>query len=126
MPAQRRHQAEVVEDRRPELERQFAHHRERPVERFQRRPEQRGARRPLPPTDALEIQLGRGQDLSELVVQLARDAPPLLLLRREQSPRDCAQDLVGPFALGDVDRCSRQIQAALSVMERELVAQPGL
>ena len=52
--------------------------------------------------DDLEPQFQRREVLAQPVVQLARDAPPLGLLCRDQAAEHLAMGLLGALALGDL------------------------
>ena len=110
--AQRRGQPEVVELRRAQAERELAHALERVLHgiddlvdaRAQRRARRPGAR-------ATQLDLQRGERLTDVVVQIAREPLALLLLHLEQAPRQRAQALV------------RHLELAVQPLERLLRAQ---
>jgi len=100
MRAQRHRQAEVVELRRTQAERKLAHALERMAD---------GLDAFLDARARLQLDLQRGQRLPDVVVQIARQAPALLLLHLEQPARQGAQALLREFQgmlraqpLGDV------------------------
>src|SRR2546426_1061069 len=88
MRAQRRPQAEVVELRRAQAERKLAHALERMAD---------GLDAFLDARARLQLDLQRGQRLADVVVQIARQAPALLLLHLEQPARQGAQALLREF-----------------------------
>src|SRR5438132_7828999 len=86
-PAERRWQTQLVEDGGPQLEGQPAHLIEGPVDQRKRFREGTFPGRALTPLHRLQIELHGGQQLTEFVVELARDLAPFSLLRLEQAPR---------------------------------------
>src|SRR3977135_1929866 len=100
MRAQRRRQAEVVELRRAQGERKLARARWRMADVLDTFRDARAR---------LQLDLQRSQRLADVVVQIARQAPALLLLHLEQPARKGAQALLREFQgmlraqpLGDV------------------------
>ena len=91
--SKRGHQAEVVEHRRPEIEREIAHLLDQPLRN------QAGAAEPVGRPGVrgrhLELQFQAGERLSDFVVQLARDPPPLRLLHVHQAHGDRFQPQPG-------------------------------
>src|SRR3989454_12842319 len=88
MRAQRRPQAEVVQLRRAQAERELAHALERMAD---------GLDAFLDARARLQLDLQRGQRLADVVVQVARQAPALLLLHLEQPARQGAQARLREF-----------------------------
>ena len=90
---QGRDQAEVVEERGPQVERDAADLPERPLDQGDALAEPRphlGWVEPLA-ADHLEVDLDRGERLPDLVVQLPGDVVPLVLLGADQPPREVRQ-----------------------------------
>src|SRR4029077_9382441 len=65
------------------------------------------------------------QALTEIVVQLPRDARAFFLLRMDQPPCQCLKRFPCLLALGNVDPDSPNENLARIVFERELISQPG-
>src|SRR5215470_12684395 len=65
------------------------------------------------------------QALTEIVVQLPRDARAFFLLRMDQPPRQCLQRFPCLLALGNVDSDSPNENLTRSVFEWKLISQPG-
>jgi len=88
VPAQRRGEPKVIEDRRPEIQGELAHLLQRVVhqpDRVSQSPPPGGRFRTQ--LYRFEIDLHCAQYLANLIVQLVGDAAPLALLRLEQLPR---------------------------------------
>ena len=135
MPAQRGHQAELVQRRGPQVGHHAAdrvdggfHQRSHGV---QARAGDQVAARLQPLLERLQVDAERGQVLADEVVQLVGDAPPLGFLRLHQ-PVDQAAHVVGIAArlvLGldaraDVDGEAGQAVGARGIGERKLHRQP--
>ena len=111
--AQRRGEAEVVELRRAQAERELTHTLEHVLHGIDAFLDTR-ARRKLARTAArqrLELDFERRERLPHVVVQVAREAAALLFLHLEQAPRQRAQALV------------RELELAIQALERLLRAQ---
>ena len=110
--AQRRGKAEVVELRRAQAERELAHALERVLHGVDDLVDAR-ARGELVARarDRFQLDLQRGERLTDVVVQVARQALALLLLHFEQAARQRAQPLV------------RNLELAVQALERLLGAQ---
>ena len=80
VPAEGRHQPEVVEHQRPEVERQVADLPDRTVDDPDALVEVQRGLAAAGPLGRLEADPDRRQRLADLVVELARQVPPLLLL----------------------------------------------
>ena len=97
---ERRRQAEVVECRRPKLDRQAAHVLQRLHDELaQGGLGALGVLVAVGPANRLQPEEDRGQRLPRLVVQLAREPPPLELLRLDHAPHHVPFD-----TLREVDR----------------------
>ena len=83
--AQRGDQADLVEQRRPQIDRHLAHAGDQIVDQRDRVRDAVG-RRPAGARAQLQPQLERGQRLPQLVVQLVGEEPTLVLLRRLEAP----------------------------------------
>ena len=97
--AQRGDQADLVEQRRPQVDRHLAHAGDQVVDQRDRVADAVGRRGPPARAPELQPQLERGQRLPQLVVQLVREEPALVLLRRLQPPVELPQPLVGDAQL---------------------------
>src|SRR5205814_4549192 len=97
--AQRRLEAQVVELRGAQAERELAYTLERVLHRLDAFGDARAQRRVAGELQRLELDLERGERLADVVVQVAREAPTLLLLHFQQPARERAQPLVRQLEL---------------------------
>ena len=100
VPLDRRLQAQIIQDRRPQLDEIRRTRTDRPIDQ---RPHRRDPPGPQPRWQLLgqprDVDVESGQGLTELVVELARDRRPFLLADRQQ-PRG---EVPGPL-VGDLDQ----------------------
>ncbi len=92
--AQRRFQSQQIEGRGPQIERQAAHLLDGPIHDLHAFLQARQAGGIHTRAEGFEVQVNAGEHLADLVMQLAREVVPFLLLGLDQPPRQERQHLL--------------------------------